>query len=317
MRETSAILGCEICGDPVGTNPRYPTQVTRVFLLSLLCFAATQIACGRPQPRAPDEIQKQAKENKEPAFFDDLSLTDQQRQDLLLVVEGLYADFAEYDRIRLILLDETIAQIQAGRLDRERLLPLAEDAVSAFRAALPRGIEAMQKTHAILTRTQREKLVALFTKGRELSDEERRAARNEKVSRVLGLTTAQKAKIYPSLLALYIQHWKTIGRFRSAMHEAQDEFVKDTLVAKDLAIASDLQLMALGEVIFDALEIGMNNLTREQHQALAALLDAQLRSPNPTQADELPKDTVVGAEIRSEPNDLAPPIMTGGPNESR
>jgi hypothetical protein len=163
---------------------------------------------------------------------------------------------------------------------------LAEVTVKEFEKALPRGIEAMQELHDILTRGQREKLVALFTEGRKLSDEERREARNNKITRVLGLTTGQKATIYPALFTLYIKHWGTIGRFRAALHEAEDAFLEDTFVAKDLKIASELELMALGEVIFDALEIGLNHLTREQHATLAALLDSQLRSPNPTRADE-------------------------------
>src|SRR5690606_8864019 len=119
----------------------------------------------------------------------------------------LYEDFAKYDRTRLLLLDETIAQVKSGSLDRQKLLPLAKVAIQEFENALPRGIEAMQRLHDILTREQREELVALFTEGRELSAEERREARNNKVTRVLGLTAAQKATIYPALFALYVKHW--------------------------------------------------------------------------------------------------------------
>lgn len=254
--------------------------------LSPLAVCIALWACGKPNPRAPEEVVLEAEVDKEPEFFDDLQMTRSQRAQVLALIDGLYADFAEYDRTRLILLDETIAEIKQGQLDRGKLLPLAEVTIKEFEKALPHGIDAMQHLHAILTREQREELVALFTEGRELSNEERRQARNNKISRVLGLTSGQKAKIYPSLLALYVKHWGTIGRFRRALHEAQDAFVEDHLVAKDLAIASDLDLLSLGEVIFEALEIGMNNLTREQHATLAALLDSELRSPNPTHTEQ-------------------------------
>ncbi len=252
----------------------------------LLAISLLPLGCGKPQPRSPDQVVREAHEKEESAFFDDLEMTRAQREKVLALIEKLYEDFAEYDRTRLVLLDATIVQIQAGELKKEALLPLAEVTIAEFEKALPRGIEAMQRLHDILTRKQREELVALFTEGRELSDEERREARNNKISKVLGLTAGQKATIYPSLLGLYIKHWGTIGRFRAALHEAQDAFVQDQFVAKNLAIASELELLAVGEVIFDALEIGMNQLSREQHATLAALLDSQLRSPNPTKSNE-------------------------------
>lgn len=268
-------------------------------LLVLLALSITLPACGKPQPRAPEEVVREAETRKEPEFFDDLEMTKSQRVRVLALIDQLYADFAEYDRTRLLLLDETIAQIKSGQLDRSKLLPLAEVTINQFEKALPEGIAAMQRLHGILTREQREQLVALFTEGRKLTDEERRKARDNKYSKILGLTTGQKAAIYPSLLALYLKHWGTIGRFRSALHEAQDAFIEDHLVAKDLAIASDLELMEVGEVIFDALEIGMNHLTREQHATLAALLDSVLRSPNPTHPD---KETAEKSTERSSRN---------------
>lgn len=255
-------------------------------LFACVVLGLALCSCGKPQPRAPEEVVREAETRKEPEFFDDLQMTKSQRVQVLELIDGLYADFAEYDRTRLILLDETISQIKRGQLERGKLLPLAEVAIIEFEKALPHGIEAMQRLHGILTRDQREELVALFTEGRELSDEERRQARNNKIAKVLGLTAGQKSRIYPALFALYLKHWGTIGRFRSALHEAQDAFVADDLVAKDLAIASELELLSVGEVIFDALEIGLNNLTREQHATLAALLDSQLRSPNPAHTDE-------------------------------
>lgn len=267
-------------------------------LLVLLLLSITLPACGKPQPRAPSEVAQEVAPRKEPEFFDDLEMTKSQRVQVLALIDGLYADFAEYDRTRLILLDETIAQIKRGQLDRTKLLPLAEVTIKEFEESLPRGIDAMQRLHGILTREQREELVALFTEGRQLSDEERRKARDNKFSRILGLTTGQKATIYPALLALYIKHWGTIGRFRTALHEAEDAFVEETFVAKDLKIASELELMALGEVIFDALEIGLNHLTPEQHATLAALLDSQLRSPNPTRADESSETARKSARIQ-------------------
>lgn len=272
-----------------------------------VCVALALCAsgCGMPHPRAPEEVKKQAEERKEPEFFDDLDLTPAQRKRVLAIIDKLYADFDEYDRVRLVLLEATITQIRAGELNRDELLPLAEEAIKEFNRALPDGIDAMQNLHAALTRPQREKLVALFTEGRELSDEERREARNERVSKVLGLTGGQKASIYPALLALYVKHWGTISRFRSALHEAEDEFIEDDLVAHKLAIAAELDLMALGEVIFDALEIGMRNLTREQHETLAAILDAELRSPNPTHANDAPPVSKIPPT--DEPPAKAPP----------
>lgn len=269
----------------------------------LLSISVLAIGCGKPQPRAPEQVAREATEQKEPEFFDELRMTQAQREKVLALIDQLYVDFAEYDRTRLVLLDATIEQIQAGQLDREELLPLAEVTIAEFEKALPNGIAAMQRLHDILTRQQREELVALFTEGRKLSDEERREARNNKIAKVLGLTTGQKAKIYPALFALYIKHWGTISRFRSALHEAQDAFVEDRLVAKDLAVAKELELMAIGEVIFDALEIGMNNLSREQHATLAALLDSQLRSPNPTKTEgtELPPSAESDAEKPPDP----------------
>jgi Spy/CpxP family protein refolding chaperone len=254
-------------------------QVIRWLFLCALSLALS--ACGKPQPRAPEDVVREAEVRKEPEFFNDLSMTQTQRRQVLTLIDKLYADFAEYDRTRLILLDETIAQIKRGQLERAKLLPLADTTIKEFEKAFPLGIDALQRLHGILTREQREKLVALFTDGRQLSDEERRKARDNRYGKILGLTAGQKASLYPALLALYIKHWGTIGRFRSALHEAQDAFIEDHLVAKELAIASDLDLLSVGEVIFDALEIGINHLTREQHATLAALLDSQLRSPNP------------------------------------
>jgi Spy/CpxP family protein refolding chaperone len=252
--------------------------------IAFLVISASLVlaGCARPQPRTPEAVVAKAAAKKEPSFFDDLELTSAQRKRVGEIVDGLYEAFADYDEKRIVLLDLVIAQVRKGELDREELLPIAEETVASFEEAMPAALRAMEEMHDVLNQAQREELVKLFSEGRELSPEERRAAREERIGKVLDLTAGQKAKLYPSLLALYIRNWGVVGDFRGAIDEALDAFEAEDLKVDELAIAQDLKLMPIGEVIFEALEMSMGILTEEQQETLAAYVDASLRSPNPT-----------------------------------
>lgn len=248
--------------------------------IGLICCVALMVAaCGKPAPRAPDTIQPQVEKSPRPTLLEEMSFSPEQDDEIDALLEHLYAGFEGYDETRLVLLDEVIVEIEAGKLDREKLTPLAEAAVSEFERSYPLLLDTTNDLHAILTPQQREEFVRLLSGEQDeaLTAEEKEAAREERLGRLLDLTTGQKAKLYPSLGALALKNWGLMSHVRGGIAEAKEAFVQDQFDAHELALGQDLRLMEIAEVFYQALEVAMEVLTGEQRKTLVALLNARYR----------------------------------------
>lgn len=262
--------------------PRLPVRFSgRGGLLILTFCASLSFACGKPEPRVPLEepAEETLEKSPRPDLLNRLDLNRAQEKRIDAILRGLYRDFAEYDRARHPLLDEVIAQVEAGELDRDKLLPLAARAVVEFELAYPKLLDAMNELHVLLTVKQRKQLMDLVSgeEKQELSPEERRAAREERLGRLLDLSTGQKARLYPAFAMLAIKNWGLLNHFLDGIEEGKEAFVSDTFDAHELSLAKELRLMEVAEVFYEALHTSLPALSPEQRKTLGALLEARYR----------------------------------------
>lgn len=248
-------------------------------IVLMVCLALLVFACSKPAPRAPETIHPQVEKSPRPTLLGQMSFSTEQDQKIDALLERLYAGFEGYDRTRLLLLDEAIRQIEAGKLNREKLTPLAEAAVGQFERAYPLLLDTTNELHAIMTSEQRKQFVRLVSgeENEELSDEEKQAAREERLGRLLDLTAGQKAKLYPALGMIALKNWGLMNHVRGGISEAKEAFVREDFDAHQLALGKELRLMEIAEAFYQALEAAMEVLTVEQRETLVALLNARYR----------------------------------------
>lgn len=244
--------------------------------LPVFCLVVTCVACAKPQPQAPAQVAARAASKRPSRLAERLSLSDTQRAEVDEIVGLVRARLAKYESARKALLRAAIKQVREGELDRDELSPLAKTAIAEIRPAIPDVAILVNRFHAVLSPEQRERYVdSLEGKNRELTPEQRRQAREERIARVLDLSSGQKTQIYPALLAIMLRHWSAVNGTKGALEEAFDAFRTEAFDARQLEITQDVPWEELAEAAFEALELAMSELSREQQKTLAAWMQAQ------------------------------------------
>lgn len=244
--------------------------------LSFLCLLSSCGACAKPQPQAPAQVAARAASKKPSRLAERLDLTATQRTEVEEVVRLVRARLARYEVARKALLRAAVRQVREGSLIRSELEPLARTAIDEIRPAIPDVAVLVNRFHSLLTPEQRNRYVdSLEGKNRELSSEQRRQERQERIARVLDLTSGQKTQIYPALLAVMVRHWSAVNGTREGLEDAFDAFRTEEFDARALELTQNVPWEELAEAAFEALELAMSQLSRQQQQTLAAWMEAQ------------------------------------------
>ena len=247
-------------------------------LFTLLFISSVLAACGTPQPHSPARVVARAEQKRPTRLVDRLSLSPEQRAKTDQLVIRVRAHLADYEVARVALLKETVVQVRAGELSRARLEPLAQAAIEKIQAALPSVALEVNAFHAILTPEQREAFIDLIQgENSKLTDEQKRERRNERIAKVLDLTSGQKAQIYPALFAVVLKHWSAVNGTRNDLEDAFDAFLEPDFDARKLKITQEIAWQGIAEAAFESLEVGMSQLTPDQLQTLAAWMEVQGR----------------------------------------
>jgi len=236
-------------------------------------------ACATPQPKAPKKLEMPKADVRPTAFLDELHLTKRQKERVDTLIVDLRAEFSDYDEARIILLDEVLAQIEKGAIDEKGLLPLAEAAIAGFNKGQPHALRTLDEFHALLIPEQREKFVKLWDKDddSQKTDEEKRAAREAQLGRILDLNAGQKTRLYPALVMVYMGYWGTVSSMRNNLQAAKNSFARPDFAASRLKFFQELDLMEVARLISDALKVTLEVLEPPQRATLAAYLDARMR----------------------------------------
>lgn len=246
-----------------------------IFALALV------ISCGKPEARAPtvEPVPQKVEKSPRPHVLGKMDFEPAQETAIAEMLERLYRAFEDYDRTRIVLLDEAIRQIKAGKLEREMLEPLARQAVDDFDKAYPALLEAMNELHAILTPSQRKEFLELLEgpNKKDMTEEERQAEREESLGRLLDLTAAQKGRIYPALAVIGLKNWGLLSHLRSGIREGKEAFLEDSFDATRLSLAEDPRLWDIAVAFYEALELAVEELEPAQRKTLARLLDERYR----------------------------------------
>lgn len=244
----------------------------------LLLISSVLFACGTPQPHTPAAVVARAEQKRPTHLVDKLTLSAVQRTQTDAIVKRVRADLADYEVTRVALLAEAVAQVRAGELNRKRLEPLAQDAIAKVQAALPKVALEVNAFHRLLTPAQREEFIDLLQGDNlKLTDEQKRERRNERIAKVLDLTSGQKTQIYAALFAVMLKHWSAVDGTRDDLDDAFDAFLEPDFDARELKITQEIAWEGLAEAAFEALEVGMNHLNPAQQQTLAAWMEVQGR----------------------------------------
>lgn len=239
---------------------------------------ALAVGCGRPQPDSPDEISLRAAQRVEPSFVEKLELPRKKERRAKRIIEDLEREFESYDEARLLLLDETLRQVRSGELDRDSLEPLGHAAEDEFLRAMPALMRALNEGHALLSTEERKRFLSMYGSDKEKkSDEERRAAREQKLARVLDLSAGQKTRLYAAWLGVYLAHLSFIRQMRKDFRQAREAFASDSFDAKTLPLLVDPRFEEVLELIYEALSVTLPMLSADQRLALAAYMDAHMR----------------------------------------
>lgn len=251
--------------------------MNKCWLVVLLLLFAW--GCSKPHPKAPEQIvEAAAKKPEKRGIVDRLNVPEWKKDKLRPIVKDVVASFADYESARLRLLDEALAQIRSGKLDRERMEPLANETITGFERAVPTLIRGLNRTHELLSKAERQALVDLYAgKDADLSEEDRKRAREERLTRVLDLSAGQKTRLYASWLELVVTHWGLVSRFQKNVQDARQRFVEDDFDAASLPLIVQLRFRELLEVAYEGLEASLPVLSDEQRSALSAYMDAHMR----------------------------------------
>lgn len=258
-------------------NSNSPSPMIRWFPV-LLLISSVLFACGTPQPHTPAAVVARAEQKRPTHLVDKLTLSAVQRTQTNAIVKRVRADLADYEVTRVALLAEAVAQVRAGELNRKRLEPLAQDAIAKVQAALPKVALEVNAFHRLLTPAQREEFIDLLQGDNlKLTDEQKRERRNERIAKVLDLTSGQKTQIYAALFAVMLKHWSAVDGTRDDLDDAFDAFLEPDFDARELKITQEIAWEGLAEAAFEALEVGMNHLNPAQQKTLAAWMEVQGR----------------------------------------
>lgn len=283
-------------------------QLGRSEFLLTIALAATP-SCAPPAPKAPETVTRQAAAQPRSPLIVKLNLSPSTSEEVEALFLEVRAFLAQYEKARVALIDEAVSQIGSGALDRGRLEPLAMKAIAEWEAALPRLANAANCLHALLTPKERLELIQIMEgKENNLTEEEKRRAREERVSKLLDLSSTQKTRLFGQLLALTVSHYTLVTNTREAISEAKEAFIADDYDARKLKVVTSLDLHAVAELAFEAIVGGMEVLTPPQHRTLAAILQARLL-PRTTDSAHPGVDNVDREEIETEDSDSTPPEL--------
>ena len=242
----------------------------------VVVVASAIVGCSTPQPRAAEQIMS-APPPKRPGWVERLQLSEHKAQQVTILATNVREEFAVYNISRLKLLDEVLAEIKNGVLERAKLAPLAEQTIHDFEQVLPVLLDNLNKLHALLSPEERQRLLDLLG-GKENDDEaERRAERQDRIAQVLDLNSAQKAQLYPSWLGIWLGHLGLMNGLQRDVKDARKQFASEVFDARELSLIKNLRAMDLMEICYDALTTTLPILTAAQRTSLAAYLDRRVR----------------------------------------
>lgn len=223
-------------------------------------------------------MRQKAAEPREPSIFDQLTLASDQRERLDALLASVEKDFADYDVVRLQLLDEIVAEVRAGAFDHERLDPLIEKTIVEYERATPHVIRFANQVHRTLKPHQRQQLLDLWEDDDEdISEEERREKEEEDLTRILDLTGSQKTRLLTPLLGTYLEYYGPIGDSRKYWKEAKSAFGQSEFDAAKLRFFTALPIRALARAIFEASATVLAVLEPDQRETLAVMIETNWR----------------------------------------
>jgi len=233
-------------------------------------------SCAAPQPVAPEKLMAQRAEPR-PDWLKELNVSEAKARRIAGITRRVRRAFVPYDLARIILLQEVLAQIRQGVLKREQLLGPAEQMLREFDRGLPVLLVGLNELHAVLDQGERARLVELFAGARDKTPEEREKERQERIQRILDLSSGQRAELFPALLALALRHWGLVREVERGVSEAKQRFLSDEFDARTLSLVLSRRPMDILDAVYEALEITLPVLTLAQRQTLAAYLESRLR----------------------------------------
>jgi len=190
-------------------------------------------SCAAPKPLAPEKVAALRAEPR-PNWVAELKVTEVKAQRIAVITRRVQRAFVPYDLARTILLKEVLGQIRRGELQRDALLPLAERMLSEFERGLPVLLVGLNELHAVLDEAERARLVELFAGDQAKTPEERETERQERIGRVLDLSTGQRTELFPALLALALRNWGLVRDVERGVKEAKDKFQSEDFDARTL-----------------------------------------------------------------------------------
>lgn len=234
-------------------------------------------SCTQPRPVEPAQIAA-ARQQPRPSWIAQLQLPAEKAERVAALSARVGRAFQAYDLARLILLKEVLAEIRQGQLDRVKLQPLAERMLLEFDKALPTLLIAANELHHTLDRAERARLVEMFGGGdADQTPEERQKAREERIERVLDLTTGQKTQLFPALLGVALGHWGLLRQVQGDFRQAKEQFLSEEFDARALPLVVDRRPMDVLVAVYEAFEVTLPVLTPAQRDTLIAYMDAHLR----------------------------------------
>lgn len=232
--------------------------------------------CAAPRPLAPEKVAALRSEPR-PDWLQELNVTEAKAKRITAITRRVQHAFVDYDLARIILLEEVVRQIKHGELQRDALLPLAEQMLREFDRGLPVLLVGLNDLHGVLDEAERARLVEMFGGDQRKTPEEREKERQERIQRVLDLSAGQKAELFPALLALALRHWGLVREVEQGVKDARAKFLSEDFDARTLSLVVSRKPMQILAVVYEALEITLPVLTSAQRQTLAAYLEKRLR----------------------------------------
>ncbi len=256
----------------VGRSPFLFRSVIGVVLGWTALFAT---ACAAPDPRAPESFQ-QASSKPRPTWIERLELSARKADRIAEIWASADQKLAGYDRARLLLLDEAVLEVKAGRLERDTLFPLGEQTVAEFEKALPAFITALNRLHKTLNQEERKRLVNMVLRQTDTKDE-KKTARQDRLAQVLDITAGQKAQLYPRWFGVLLGNLGLLKALKRDARDAGKRFVSEEFDAAQLPLIENRRPLDILEFYYDGLKTTLPVLTPAQRDTLAAYLDARVR----------------------------------------
>jgi|GEM_PF-1640743 len=274
----------------------------------LLCtWGWAGCACATPKPKAPEAVAQLAQKKNPSPLIVKLKLNERTAdkvEDLFSKVRGYTQG---YEAARIALINEALPQIESGQLDYNNLKPLSDRAIAEWEAIVPRLARDANILHALLTPKQRKRLVKILGGGDpDLSEEEKRQAREERIVKLLDLNAGQKTRVFGTLVTLTVSNYSLVSDTRAAIAEAKEAFIQDEYDARKLKVVTQLDLHAIAELAYEALEDGLEILTPQQRLTLVAIMKARLLQRT-TESAKPPSEPVSAVVVKPATAEAAPP----------